>query len=496
MDSPSEAPTFDPICRLLDRTRKAGYLALSGTLCALAALVPIALFWGFSVDDAWIVTRVIEVARTTHTFSLHPGEPPVDVVTPLGFAQFIALLSFALQADPPLVARGLGAASWVLSFYVAGRAVAQDKREPFRIAAVALSALVSVTGAAWSGAGLETPYIALLLTLGFVLTENSRSLGPLLLGSAAALRPDLIPLALAAGQLDQMRLRRRAWTLGLTLIPIVLLMAVRFRIFGDFLPLAFRAKPPDFGSGVRYALGSLLLSGPFFWALGARGPLARRLWILILVHGVSLVFAGGDWMPLYRLSCPLLPWVCVLGARAAKGRWSIASLVLMLAGPLLLTIYYRTDSVAVVETRKELIEKARPLVASAERVAAVDIGWLSHATPGKVVDLSGVANPRVARLPGGHTSHLVPSAYLDDAGVDTWVVRVWDAEGEGGAEGERDKLPVPSRAVYAVDGRLLRDAEELGFRAVGSVPIPRTGSSYVILQRELTGGAINGAIRP
>jgi hypothetical protein len=110
MDSPSEAPTFDPICRLLDRTRKAGYLALSGTLCALAALVPIALFWGFSVDDAWIVTRVIEVARTTHTFSLHPGEPPVDVVTPLGFAQFIALLSFALQADPPLVARGLGAA--------------------------------------------------------------------------------------------------------------------------------------------------------------------------------------------------------------------------------------------------------------------------------------------------------------------------------------------------------------------------------------------------
>ncbi len=479
MDSPSEAPTFDPICRLLDRTRKAGYLALSGTFCALAALVPIALYWGFSVDDAWIVTRVIEVARTTHTFSLHPSEPPVDAVTPLGFAQFIALMSLVLRAEPAEVARGLGAVAWALSFFVAGRAVAREKRELLVVFGVAFSALISVTGAAWSGAGLETPFIALLMTLGLSLTEISRSVGPLLLGLAAALRPDLIPLAVASGQLDKMPLRRRAWTLGLTVIPVVVLMVVRYRVFGDFLPLAFRAKPPDLGSGIRYALGSLLLSGPFFWALAARGPLARRLWIMILVHGASLVFAGGDWMPLYRLSCPLLPWVCALGARAARGRWSLASLALMSVGPLLLTLYYRDDSVAVVETRRELIERARPLLVSAERVAAVDIGWLSHATPGRVVDLSGVANPRVARLPGGHTSHLVPSAYLDYAGVDTWVVRVWDDEGD------KDALPRPSRAVYAVDSRLLRDAEELGFRPVGSVPIPRTGSAYMVLQRTL-----------
>lgn len=461
--------------------RKAGYGAPSGALCALLALAPVALFWGFSVDDAWIVTRVIEVARTTHTFSLNPGESGVDAVTPLGFAPFISIVSSALDADPAEVARGLGAAAWALAFYVAGRAVARHAPAPLRIGAVACSALVSVTGAAWAGAGLETPFIALLLTLGFSLSETSSSRGSLTLGLAAALRPDLIPLALVSGQIEKHSLRRRLLIAGLTLAPVALVMALRFRIFGDFLPLAFRAKPPDFGSGVRYALGSLLLSGPFFWAIAARGPLARRMLILILVHAASLVFAGGDWMPLYRLSCPLLPWLAALGARSAQGRRSLAALVLMALGPLLLTIYYRSDAVQVVETRQALIRDARPLLVSATRVAAVDIGWLSHATAGSVVDLSGVANPRVARLPGGHTSHLVPSAYLDHERVDTWVVRIWD-DG-GGLHG----LPEPSRAVYTVDGRLLRHAEELGFRLRGSLPIPRTGSSYVILGRDLGG---------
>lgn len=484
MDSRPTAPTFDPNRQKLDRTSKDGYRRASSFAIAGLGLCPVALFWGFSVDDAWIVTRIVEVAKYTGTFSLNPGEPAVDAVTPLGFAQLLCLLSSALHWPVFEVARGLGVLSWAGAYFVAARSFRSlGVREG---ALLGLMAFVSVTGGAWAGAGLETPVVALILTTGLSLLERSPLLAASLAGLGAALRPDLIPIVLVASQLHHRSPPVRLRIFVFALLPVLLIMGVRGAVFGEVLPLAFRAKPPDLATGLRYALGSLAFSGPFWLLIAGRGAEGRRLGAVALVHWVSLVLAGGDWMPLYRLSCPLLPWVSVLGVRAARGRVvTCAAILLSLGGPLLLTLSYRPDAVEVIRTRRALIESARPLLEGAHRVSSVDIGWLSQAAPGDVVDLSGVANPRVARLPGGHTSHRIPAAFLDHERVDAWVVRVWDSpESTNGLVAEEPSLPSPGRAVYAVDRELLRGAAELGFVSKGEISIDRTGSSYAILRRD------------
>lgn len=483
MVSRQGALTFDSNCQMLDRTLKAGYRMAPSLATAGLALVPIALFWGFSVDDAWIVTRIVEVAKSTGTFSLNPGAPPTDAVTPLGFAQLLFALSAATGLPPLGVARGLGVVAWGATYFVAACWLTHEKVTFARRTLFGFLAATSVTGAAWAGAGLETPVIAWILTSGLLLSERSRALGALLAGMAAALRPDLTPLALLAPQLYRRRVSERWQLLALTVAPTAVVMGIRLSVFGDFLPLGFRAKPPDLSTGLRYALGSIVLSGPFCFLIAARGRDGRRLGALTLVHFLSLILAGGDWMPLFRLSCPLLPWASVLAIRSSRGRYAVpVAMILSLAGPLLLTVYYRSDATQVIETRGALIEKARPKLAGAARVASVDIGWLSQAVEGNVVDLSGVANPRVARLPGGHTSHRIPSAFLDRERVDAWVVRVWDREPGANPKGQ-GAPPAPERAVYAVDRELLRGAEDLGFVLMGELSIARTGSSYAILRR-------------
>jgi hypothetical protein len=80
------------------------------------------------------------------------------------------------------------------------------------------------------------------------------------------------------------------------------------------------------------------------------------------------------------------------------------------------------DARGVVPVRAALIEEARGALAGRKAVAALDVGWVSAAIPGTVVDLAGLTDPAIAALPGGHTSKRVTAALLDAHGVDTLVL--------------------------------------------------------------------------
>jgi hypothetical protein len=72
--------------------------------------------------------------------------------------------------------------------------------------------------------------------------------------------------------------------------------------------------------------------------------------------------------------------------------------------------------------RSTLVDRARPALAGAEVVAALDVGWVGAATDARVVDLAGLTDPAIAALPGGHTSKRVDLAMLLERDVDTVVV--------------------------------------------------------------------------
>jgi hypothetical protein len=459
-------------------------------VAACSALSAVCLFWGFTVDDAWIVSRVAEFGKGTGRFSFNPTGPITDAVTPLGYAQLLALLAAGAGLDVFTVARFLGAAAWLGTWAWLAHLMHRTRGSQ-RALALALAPLVCVPGAAWAGAGLETPLVAALFTFGLIGTLGPArfSAAPFVLGFTGAIRPECWPACLlAAGLAAEPSARRCIGNLALACIAPVVLMSIRLHLFGHPLPLAAVAKPPDPSFGVRYGLGAALLSGvPWLWLglVGRGGPAAEdrpaesrvRSVVVFLLFLGSISMAGGDWMPLFRLIVPILPWVSFEALRLGRpGILGWAGWGLAAATTLSLGVAFRPDSIRTLETRRAWVHEGRRLLEDRKNVAAVDVGWVGRATSAQITDLSGVTDPQIARLPGGHTSHHVPAALLDRRGVDTWIVR-------GTLDRSAVAVPESIRATYLVDARLLRSASAMGFRFGGELAIARTETSYFVLVR-------------
>jgi hypothetical protein len=146
--------------------------------------------------------------------------------------------------------------------------------------------------------------------------------------------------------------------------------------------------------------------------------------------------------------------------------------------PALLIAEQGPDFRAVTERRLELVRAGRPWLEGADRVAAVDIGWVGLATEAHVVDLAGVTDPTIARLPGGHTSKAIYPGLFSDRDVDVWVIR---AANRTYVPGDPLALVLPS---YVVDARLLGRTDDLGFVGVATIPLPGTSGQYVIARRQ------------
>jgi hypothetical protein len=350
-----------------------------------------------------------------------------------------------------------------------------------------LALLATVPLGAWAVAGMETGLVTALSTLALARGSFAR----LSLGLCAALRPELAPWALTLTLGDALltsgsgaqRLRAALLGLALALGPFVLVALIRSFLFGAAYPLSVLAKPSDLSSGLRYALGGLLLSGPP-WLLVA-GPTLGRLSgrarvqaLAALVHVLALALAGGDWMSLYRLFVPVLPSVILVGAELAQQSSRFANglrLAFALGTSALLAVSLGSSARGVQAQRRELIEGAAPLLAGARRVAALDVGWVGAATPASVVDMAGVTDPSVARLSGGHTSKRLPDSFLEAREIDALVLL---AEAPTFAPLSEQHFPrLVERRVPA-----LASAEH--FRVVGILPLRGTRQHYLVARRD------------
>lgn len=459
------------------------------TFAALLAAVGVAGFWGFTVDDAWIVTRVVVRGLEGEGFRFH-AEFASDAVTPLGFERWLAFLTATFgdaEADSAFsVARWSGALACAASF-----ALASFRALPvLGVGRFAFCLLGSLPAFIWASAGLATPWVACALVGGVLLWRASSVFAASALGAASAWRPELIPFSVATCvmlELHGPHRRSDSWfrCFGLALgwsVPLVGLTAWRGVQFGHLLPLSALAKVPSFPLGLHYAAVTIVWGGLFGWLLVS----PRSGWVrwLLLIHCLALVFAGGDWMPALRLTAPLYPTLIVLWSmrvsegphpdEAARwkrwGHWAAAGCV-PLGCALLLRI--QPDLVRVVERRSELVRQARPLLEGAQAVAAVDVGWVGLAAPHRVVDLGGVTDPRLARVPGSHTNRRLSPGLFSVRGVDAWWVLAW-----------RD-LPLEDArsAVYGSDRRLLSEGANHDMEWVATLPLAGTDQEYRLLRR-------------
>jgi hypothetical protein len=461
---------------------------LEGAALGALVVVPVMAFlWGFMVDDALISARVAANVRAGFGHRFNAAGPVVDAVTPLGFAYVLA----PFAAGGPLVAmyfaKWVGAASGVLAAAWLGKTIRVATSR--RVALVPLLVLsVHAPFAAWCVSGMETGIVVLFATL--ALAEGAA--GALAAGLAAAWRPELVPwsLALVVGRALASRPPRArvVLALALSLGPAVAVAAVRFTVFGHPFPLALWAKPSDLEHGAFYVLAALLWTGA---PLLVFAPLAlprvdgqtRALLVATAVHCVALLLCGGDWMPLFRLFVPVLPGIVLAAARIADvtAPWATAVRAVA-AATVSAVLLFDKGAVArgVLRQRLALIDDGRRVLAGARRIACLDVGWVGAATSAEVLDLAGVTDETVARLPGGHTSKHLPANWLERRRADRVVLLA-----EGPPEDPAGRAGDP-RWARAVEWRVARRVRELGWGVQASLELRGTGEHYLVYRAKDT----------
>jgi hypothetical protein len=313
-----------------------------------------------------------------------------------------------------------------------------------------------------------------------------------LAGLAAAIRPEMVPWAVAVASGAAIVSRAtvgRVLASGLVgALPFVVCSLARRAAFGHVAPLAVQAKPSDLEHGVAYALAAAVVTLVPVLVVAPRAlrrsPQALVLVVAAALHFGAIAVAGGDWMPFARLAVPIVPSLCLAAAlsgehgRPAFGGVRAAAAAALGIGLLVTSRSIVADGRRVTEQRAALIASARPVLGPMSRVAALDIGWVGAATEADVVDLAGLTDPSIAALPGGHTSKHVGVMTILARDPDGVVLYAPSGPGEEGLAGW-------SRVRYgrAVEQRLAQDPVlARHFAPLMWLPLGDGGAGYVVLR--------------
>ncbi len=464
---------------------------LGAVAVALGAAVAMFAMRGFVVDDAWIPVRYARHLADGFGYRFNIDGAVSDGVTPLPYAVVLSAVARGASAEVVLErARWLGALAWLGAAFALGHAIMMTAARASDRMIAGIAVAVSVPIAAHAVTGLETPLATAAVTLAacsFAQPWRVAILG----GFAAMLRPELVPWAVTASFGASLVTRRRERAVAdaiprsvamaaLALAPFAATVVVRMAIFGRPLPLSVMAKPSDLAHGFTYACAAVLAA---ITPVLAFAPLALRRaggrGVVLALAGVAHVFAmiavGGDWMPYARLVVPIAPSLVLVSLDAARGSSTAARAARALAAGGLaayLLVFAAPEGRHIASDRRALAHSAKPLLAQAKSIAALDIGWPSSIFEGTIVDLAGLTDASIAVLPGGHTSKRVDPSMLFDRNPDVLLFYA--------------KAHSIDDAVYvrAVEARLAgADLVRSRYEPRAFLPLGATGFGYVAWTR-------------
>jgi hypothetical protein len=500
--------------------------ALVAGAALVVAVVGCAWAWPFAIDDAFIGVRYARHLAAGAGYVWNVGGPRTDGVTPLPWAFLLAPMANAGALVVLQRAKLAGAVAWAVAAMAWGRAVGRASGPAWAKGVAVLLLAIDVPVAAHAVSGMETAFATALATLAVVAHRKPRA-AAVLAGLAATLRPELVVWAVVVSGGFANVARRRAslippdpllpqgekgeiatqrvpptpplpsWERGLggegrvafvaalAVFPFALCALARFLAFGRLAPLSVLAKPSDLAHGLTYAgaaalftLAPIVLASPV--ALRReRGP-ALVIAFAALAHFAVIVAVGGDWMPYARLAVPIVPSMLLAFVLAAPHARPLASAVRVTLA-VALGLYLLPGSVRTLRQaggdRRAMIAGAPPVLASATRIAALDIGWVSAVSEATILDLAGVTDPEVATLPGGHTSKHIDASFLLAHDPDT-VLFYSDALPATLADVTWDTFP------RVVEARLARsDLFAQKFEPAAFVPLGTKGAGYVLFKR-------------
>lgn len=274
-------------------------------------------------------------------------------------------------------------------------------------------------------------------------------------------------LAAPASSGGQESLPKGAALYGLIfLVPYIVYTYWRYRYYGNLLPNTFYAKATgaarfQLADGVAYTVSFIKTNGhvlllmalvPFIISpVRFARPYLSSILILILV-GAMIVYCGGDWMPASRFFVPVLPFLFFLvqeGVRIVWNRVSVRDplykkrdlialvLIAIVAGNLYFERketrlwVYGTRTGTLYQQYVDMGKWMRAILPADSVFAGAEAGILPYYSKLRFIDMLGIIDPHVARLPGGlHEKY--SAAYVLGRKPDYIVLHVHlrpDAEG-------------------------------------------------------------------
>jgi len=453
--------------------------------------------WPYTVDDAYIVARYAVHVSRAQGYSFNPG-PATDGLT--GPAWIVpGLLALRAGLDPVQIAKLFGLACCALAAVLH---LHEQRARARGTVAAWLMLLILACQPSFAGngtTGLETGAAALAVCI----ATNATLARPMprlwWLGASIAglcwLRPELTPVSVLLLIVVSSRVgfwrSLPAW--GLAVAGAAGVCAFRWWLTGSIVPLAFRAKAGSLRDGLAYVARAWpVITGGFGALLAVAGARfgQRRDGVraaVLLVHTSSVILAGGDWMPGFRLFAPVLPEYAQLAAIGTermlrRGRTSCVLALVALAfacGVPLVDLALRIPEWRAARASREQVGAriAADLRARGERVALVDIGYLGYASEREVVDLAGITDPAVARMPGGHLDKHIPTHWLRNRAPDLLLLHSASppmAAADGRLLGLRG---------YPVEMRIARSAWVAREFRVVALYAYAPGYNYALLQR-------------
>jgi hypothetical protein len=235
----------------------------------------------------------------------------------------------------------------------------------------------------------------------------------------------------------QESLPRTASLYGLIfLIPFILYTYWRYHYYGNLLPNTFYAKATgearfQLTDGIAYMVSFFKTNGhvllfmaavPFILSPVRRArPLLSGLLIIILTIAM-IIYCGGDWMPTSRFFVPMLPFLFFLVQEGVRLVWERVSLhdplykkrdliALLLIAILAGNFYferketrlwvYGTRTGTLYQQYVDMGKWMQAILPPDSVFAGAEAGIIPYYSKLRFIDMLGIIDPQVARLPGG-----------------------------------------------------------------------------------------------
>ena len=443
----------------------AGFVAGIGAILLLYAA---RAYYVASVDeDTYISLRYARNLLDGNGLVWNPGGERVEGITNLLWTLILAGFAWLSGIGLPAVSLALGILCGALTLLVAYLWCRTEmisggfsrSGATYGALTVPLLLVLAPGFVFYSASGLETPFFALLVTGGLYTLSRAGSLrwyaaGGAILGAAALTRPEGM-LVLAFGIGACVLASGGGWVRKALACAIpglaILLAATLWRLwyYGSPVPNTFfvRAKGLEVAEqwGWPYLVNAAYASWfPVAWLLAVGGALlswkflVRNLAVLSLVPVwcAYIVYAGGDYMPSFRLIVPLLPAVYALAVvgfariyrtvltpvgSPTSGKLAVLGLpvfalamfaVLQMPVQLAAERQHKIDNDRWTEYRRSVgdaLESRNPDAL----VAANAVGALGYYSDLRILDMLGLNNQHIARH-GSKDPNLFPGHQVGD----------------------------------------------------------------------------------